>query len=54
MLRDNKATEWKISGQTGLGVVLQQVPRFEEVMSALRDAVAIFRETGDRQGEGRA
>jgi hypothetical protein len=28
--------------------------RFEEAISACQDAAAIFRETGDRHGEGKA
>ena len=39
---------------TNLGVALVEVRRFEEAVSAHRDAAAIFRETGDRHREGTA
>ena len=39
---------------TNLGLALVEVRRFEEAISAHRDAAAIFRETGDRRREGRA
>jgi tetratricopeptide (TPR) repeat protein len=35
-----------------LGVALREVRRFEEAISAHRDAAAIYRETGDRHCEG--
>ena len=35
-----------------LGVTLRQVRRFEEAITAHQDAAAIYRETGDRHGEG--
>ena len=34
--------------------LLLEVRRFEEAITAHRDAAAIFRETGDRHGEGQA
>jgi len=37
---------------SNLGVALAQVRRFEEAVSSHQDAVAIFRETGDRYWEG--
>ena len=37
-----------------LGGALQGVRRFGEAVTALQDAVVIFRETGDRHGEGMA
>ena len=37
-----------------LGVALGEVRRFEEAITAHQDAAAIFRETGDRHGEGTA
>ena len=38
--------------RNNLGVALQEVRRFEEAITAHQDAVGIFRETGDRHGEG--
>ena len=35
-----------------LGNALQEARRFEEAITACQDAAAIFRETGDRHGEG--
>ena len=35
-----------------LGIALQEVERFEEAITAHREAAAIFRETGDRHREG--
>ena len=45
---------WAIEGTRhyGLGLALPLVRRFEEAISALQDAAAIFRETGDRHSEG--
>ena len=37
-----------------LGVLLQDVRRFEDAINALQAAAAIFRETGSRHGEGAA
>ena len=37
-----------------LGIALQAVQRFEEAITAYQDAAAIYRETGDRHGEGDA
>jgi len=37
-----------------LGMALVQVRRFEEAITAERDAAAIYRETGDRHNEGTA
>ena len=37
-----------------LGIALREVRRFEEAITAHQDAAAIFRETGDRHGEGMA
>ena len=39
---------------TNLGLALRQVRRFDEAITARQDAAAIYRETGDRHGEGRA
>ena len=41
----------RASALTNLSIVLLQVQRFEEAITALQDAAAIFRETGDRHGE---
>lgn len=35
-----------------LGLALRQVRRFEEAITAHQEAAAIYRETGDRHGEG--
>ena len=35
-------------------MALQEVRRFEEAITAHQDAAAIYRETGDRHGEGMA
>ena len=35
-----------------LGLALREVRRFDEAITACRDAAAIYRETGDRHGEG--
>jgi tetratricopeptide (TPR) repeat protein len=37
-----------------LGLALQEMRRFDEAVSAIREAAAIFRETGDRDGRGTA
>ena len=37
-----------------LGIALREVRRFDEAITAHQDAAAIFRETGDRHGEGTA
>ena len=37
-----------------LGLALREVRRFEEAITACQDAAAIYRETGDRHGEGMA
>ena len=43
------------AGQQGnLADALLEAGRMEEAITSYRDAVAIFRETGDRHGEGRA
>ena len=39
---------------TNLGDALPEVRRFEEAITACQDAAAIFREIGDRHGEGMA
>jgi tetratricopeptide (TPR) repeat protein len=37
-----------------LGLALREVRRFEEAITAHQDAAAIYRDTGDRHGEGLA
>jgi tetratricopeptide (TPR) repeat protein len=37
---------------TNLGAALREARRFEEAISAHQDAAGIYRETGDRRGEG--
>jgi hypothetical protein len=37
-----------------LGLALRQVRRLEEAITALQEAAALFRETGDRHSEGTA
>jgi hypothetical protein len=37
-----------------LGSALREAGRFEEAITADQDAATIFRETGDRHGEGEA
>ena len=37
-----------------LGVALREMGRFDEAITAHQDALAIFRETGDRHREGQA
>ncbi len=39
---------------TSLGIVLQEVRRFEEAITACQDAAAIYRDTGDHHREGMA
>ena len=40
------------AAMTSLGNALVEVRRFEEAITAHQDAVAIYRETGDRHREG--
>jgi hypothetical protein len=37
---------------TSLGGALRQVRRFDDAIAACQDAVAIYRQDGDRHGEG--
>jgi tetratricopeptide (TPR) repeat protein len=43
---------WRYSGRPATVTVYQKLGRFEEAIGCYQDAAAIYRETGDRYGEG--